>query len=131
MPASNYVKQNSLDLWLRNQSKTPPVEVWVALYTTDPTAADTGVEASGGSYARKRATFSTPTISGDKAIVQNASAITFDQLTSSIGTATHVGLRDAQTGGNLLFYEALTPAVPLNQGYTPYWSAGDLKVSVK
>ena len=131
MPASNYVKNNSLDFWLRNQGVAQPSQVWVALYTTNPTAADTGTEVSGGGYARQQAVFTAPSISGDQAVVQNSAAITFPQLTASAGTAAFVGLRDASVGGNLLFYEALPTAITLAQGYTPYWAAGDLKVTQK
>lgn len=131
MPASNYVKNNSLDFWVRNQSISQPSGVWVALYTTNPTAADTGTEVSGGGYVRQQVAFSAPTISGDVALVQNTADIVFPQLTASAGTAVYVGLRDAANGGNLLFYEALPTAITLAQGYTPYWAAGDLKVTQK
>lgn len=131
MPASNYVKNNSLDFWLRNQSTSQPSTVYVALYATNPTAADTGTEVSGGGYARQQVTFSSPTISGDVSVVQNVADVVFPQLTASAGTAAYVGLRDAASGGNLLFYEALPTAITLAQGYTPYWAAGDLKVTQK
>lgn len=131
MPASNYVKNNSLDFWLRNQGVSQPATVYVALYATNPTAADTGTEVSGGGYARQRVTFSSPTISGDVSVVQNVAEVVFPQLTASAGTAAYVGLRDAASGGNLLFYEALPTAITLAQGYTPYWAASDLKVTQK
>ena len=131
MPASNYVKNNSLDFWVRKQSISQPSSVWVALYTTNPTAADTGTEVSGGGYARQQVTFTSPTISGDVALVQNVSDIVFPQLTASAGVAAYVGLRDASAGGHLLFYEALPTSITLAQGYTPYWGAGDLKVTQK
>ena len=131
MPAGNYVKNNSLDFWLRNQGVNQPSTVWVALYTTNPTAADSGTEVSGGGYARQQAVFSAPSVSGDVAVVQNSAAITFPQLTASAGTAAFVGLRDAFNGGNLLFFEALPTAILLAQGYTPYWAAGELKVTMR
>jgi hypothetical protein len=131
MPASNYVKTNSLDFWLRNQSVSQPSQVYVALYATNPTAADTGTEISGGGYTRQQASFSTPSVSGDVAIVQNTADVTFPQLTSSVGTAAYVGLRDAASGGHLLFYEALPTAIALEEGYTPYFGTGDLKVTQK
>lgn len=131
MPASNYAKNATLDFWLRHQSTPQPSAVYVALYTTNPTAADTGTEVSGGGYARQRAVFSAPVVSGDVAMVQNTAAITFPQLTASAGVAAYVGLRDAESGGNLLFYEALPTAITLEQGYTPYWAAGDLRVTQK
>ena len=131
MPASNYVKQNTLSLWGNRQSVTPPAALYVALYSTNPTAADTGTEIAGGSYARASASFSTPSISGEQAIIQNTAPIEFPQLTASAGTAAYIGIRDARNGGNLLFFEALPTALVLAAGYTPYFVAGELKVSMK
>jgi len=128
MPASNYVRTNTLSAWLQNVSFTRPTVLYVALFTNNPTAANTGTEVSGGGYARAAATFSTPVISGDRAVVQNTAEIDFPQLTASAGTAAYVGIMDARTGGNLLFYEPLPTAMALEEGYTPYFSAGQLKV---
>ena len=128
MPASNYVRTNTLAAWLQRTSPTLPSALYVALFTNNPTAANTGTEVSGGGYARASATFSTPVISGDSAITQNTAEIDFPQLTASAGTAAYVGVMDARTGGNLLFFQPLPTAMALNEGYTPYFSAGELKV---
>lgn len=130
MPASNYVKNNSLNFWTRRQSVSQPTQLWVALYATNPTASDSGTEVSGGGYARAQAQFGAPVISGNSAVVQNTGAIEFPQLTASAGTAAYVGIKDAQTGGNLLFYEALPISVSLQAGYTPYFATGELKISM-
>lgn len=128
MPASNYVRTNTLAAWLQRTSLTLPSALFVALFSNNPTAANTGTEVSGGGYARAAATFSTPVISGDSAITQNTAEIDFPQLTASAGTAAYVGIMDARTGGNLLFFQPLPTAMALNEGYTPYFSAGELKV---
>ena len=131
MPASNYVKNNSLAFWLKNQSVTQPAQLWVALYATNPTGADNGTEVSGGGYARAQALFGTPAVSGDVSTVQNTAPIEFPQLTAAAGTAYYVGIRDAKTGGNLLYYEALPTSQVLAAGYTPYFATGELKVTCK
>lgn len=131
MPASNYVKSNSLSLWANRQSVTPPSVLYAALYTTNPTQADTGTEVSGGGYARAAVTFTTPTLSGEQAIVQNSAAVNFPQLTANAGVAAYVGIRDAATGGHLLFYEALPTSLTLTSGFTPYFASGELKISMK
>ena len=128
MPASNHVRTNTLAAWLQRQSLTVPSALYVALFATNPTAANSGTEVSGGGYARALATFGSPSISGDQAVIQNNSEITFPQLTASAGTAAYVGIMDAATGGNLLFYQALSTAMTLAYGYTPYFATGELKV---
>jgi len=92
---SDYLENKLLDHALGTAAYTMPT-VYVALYTSDPTDADTGTEVSGGGYARQTVTFNAA--SGGSA--SNAGDITFPQATADWGTITHIGLRDAATGGN-------------------------------
>lgn len=48
---SNYLENKLIDHVLRNTAYTPPATVYLALYTTDPTDADSGTEVSGGGTA--------------------------------------------------------------------------------
>ncbi len=128
MPASNYVRTNTLAAWLQKQNPPIPSVLYVALFTNNPTAANSGTEVSGGGYHRAAATFGSPSVSGDQAVIQNNSEITFPQLSASAGTAAYVGIMDALTGGNLLFYQPLATALTLAYGYTPYFATGELKV---
>ena len=128
MPASNYVRTNTLAAWLQRQSVSFPTTLYVALFSTNPTAANSGTEVSGGGYARAAVNFSSPVISGDSAVIQNTGEVTFPQLTASAGTAAYIGIMDARTGGNLLFFQPLPTSLDLDIGYTPYFSAGELKV---
>ena len=128
MPASNYVRTNTLAAWLQRQSITIPSNLYCALFSTNPTAANSGTEVSGGGYARAPVSFSTPTISGDRAVIQNNAEVVFPKLTASAGTAAYVAIFDAQVGGNLLFFQALSTSLTLAYGYTPYFAAGELKV---
>jgi len=104
MNMSNYLATALLNQVFRNQNFTRPSTVYVALYTSNPTAADTGTEVSGGSYARQAVTFSAPSIEGGKQTIKNTAEIVFPIATADWGTVTHVGIRDAATGGNLLYY---------------------------
>jgi hypothetical protein len=101
---SNYLETALINATLRNTSYTSPATVYVALYTTDPTDADTGTEVSGGSYARTAVTFGAPS----NGVSTNSAAVEFPTCTSSWGTITHIGIRDASTSGNLLYHTALT-----------------------
>jgi hypothetical protein len=109
---SNYLENALINATLRNTSYTTPTTVYVGLYTSDPTDANTGTEVTGGSYARKAATFGAPS-NGASTI---SSAIEFDQATGSWGTVTHFGILDASTSGNLLYHGALTASKTIDTG---------------
>lgn len=109
---SNYLENALINATLRNTSYTSPTTVYVALFTSDPTDAGSGTEVSGGSYARKAATFGAPS-NGASTI---SSAIEFDQATGSWGTVTHFGIYDASTSGNLLYHGALTASKAIDTG---------------
>jgi hypothetical protein len=109
---SNYLENALINATLRNTSYTTPSTVYVGLYTSDPTDANTGTEVTGGSYARKAATFGAPS-DGASTI---SSAIEFDQATANWGTVTHFGILDASTSGNLLYHGALTASKAIDTG---------------
>ena len=109
---SNYLENALINATLRNTSYTTPSTVYVGLYTSDPTDANTGTEVSGGSYARKAATFGAPS----NGVSTISSAIEFDQATASWGTVTYFGILDASTGGNLLYHGALTASKAIDTG---------------
>ncbi len=77
----------------------------LALYTSNPTAADTGVEVTGGSYARQPITFG----SISSGTISNTGAITFTSLPTA--NVTHWGIRDALTSGNLKAFGALPSTI--------------------
>lgn len=99
---SNYLENKLLDLVLRKQSYTAH-DVYVGLFTSDPTDAGTGTEVSGGSYARQAVTFASP--SGGA--TSNTADIYFPAASAAWGTVTHFALFDAVTGGNILFHGIL------------------------
>jgi len=109
---SNYLENALINATLRNTSYTTPSTVYVGLYTTDPTDANTGTEVTGGSYARKAATFGAPS----NGVSTISSAIEFDQATASWGTVAYFGILDASTSGNLLYHGALTASKTIDTG---------------
>lgn len=109
---SNYLETALINGTLRGTSYTAPTTTYLALYTNDPTDADTGTEITGGSYVRQAITFSSP--SGGA--TSNSSAIEFPQATADWGTITHVGIRDAVTSGNLLYHSALDTSKTIANG---------------
>ena len=123
---SNYLENGLLNAVLRATSYTSPTTVYVGLYTSDPGEANTGTEVSGGSYARKSATFNAPY----NGVCTNSASVEFDQATASWGTVGYVGLLDAITSGNLLFYTDLTTSKTIENGDIFKIAAGSLSVTL-
>lgn len=124
---SNYLENAMINAVLRATSYTSPANVYVALYTTDPTDADTGNEVSGGSYQRTAVTFGAPS----NGVTTNSANVTFPTATGSWGTVTHIGLLDAQTSGNLLFHTALDVSKTISSGDIFTISTGNLSVTLE
>ena len=123
---SNFLENALINATLRNTSYTSPTTTYLALYTTDPTDADTGTEVSGGSYARQAITFASPS----NGVTSNSAAIEFPTATGSWGTITHVGIRDALTTGNLLFHTALDASKTIATGDVFRIASGSLSVTL-
>lgn len=104
LAVSNYLADALLNQVFRNVAWTRPSAVYIALYTSNPTAADTGTEVSGGGYARRQVTFGAPATDNGLRTIKNTAEIAFPTATADWGTVTHVGIRDSASGGNLLFY---------------------------
>jgi hypothetical protein len=109
---SNYLENALINATLRNTTYTSPATVYIGLFTSDPTDAGSGTEVSGGSYARKAATFGAPS----NGVSTISSAIEFNQATANWGTVTHFGIYDALTTGNLLYHGALTASKAIDTG---------------
>ena len=120
---SNYLEGKIIEHVLRNVNYTRPTTVYLALYTTDPTEANTGTQVSGGSYARQAITFGAQ-VNG---AVSNTSSVSFTGMPSA--TVTHVGILDASTGGNLLYYGALTTTVTVTTGSTVSFASSAVTVT--
>lgn len=129
MPKSNVSKQMVLNFLCRNQSVSQPVQLYLALYATNPTDADVGSEASYEGYQRQAITFGPPTLSGGAAMIQNSAAVQFGVVPSSAGTIGFAALRTAATGGDLVYYGSLAATYQLNQGVQPIVPIGALTVS--
>ena len=123
---SNYLENALINVTLRATSYTAPTTVYVALYTSDPTDADTGTECSGTSYARQSVTFSSPS----NGATSNSAAVEFPQAGGSWGTITHIGIRDASTAGNLLYHTALDASKTIATGDVFRIASGSLTVTL-
>lgn len=120
---SAYLRTRAVKHFTGVTSFTMPSALYLALYTSDPTVNDVGNEVVGGSYARVAVTWGTE--SGG--VIANTNSINITNMPAC--TLTHWGLRDASTGGNLLFFGALDIPIVVNGGDAFPVSAGNLSVA--
>lgn len=97
---------------------------YLALFLTDPTAAATGTEVSGGGYARKIITFNAPTLVSGKQQITNSADIDYGEITADVGTVSYWGVYDAVSGGNLLWFGAFSRSKNVLNGDAITISAG-------
>ena len=109
---SNFLENALINATLRATTYTSPATVYVALFTTDPTDANTGTEVSGGSYARTSVTFAAPS----NGVAASSADCTFPTCTSTWGTVSHIGIFDASTSGNLLYHTPLDTSKTIETG---------------
>lgn len=98
----------SLLQWVFNRTPYPPPDViYAGLFTSAPDDSGGGTEFSVAPYARMPVSFTRA--DGDSPrMAENIEQLTFSGVTE---TATHIGLFDASTGGNLLWYGEADGAV--------------------
>lgn len=123
---SNYLENALVNGTIRGTTYTAPTTVYLALYTSDPSDADTGTEVTGGSYVRQSITFGAPSNGSST----NSAAIEFPQCTADWGIITHVGIRDAVTAGNLLYHTPLDASKTISTGDVFKITAGNLSVTL-
>ena len=124
---SDYLENALVNATLRNTTFTSPANVYVGLFTTDPTDDGSGTEVSGGSYAREIGTFGAPA----NGSTSNDADIQFNQATANWGTITHFGIFDALTSGNLLYHGILTSSKTIETGDVFKFATGSLVVTLE
>lgn len=120
---SNFGEAQALDAILTTTNK------WIALFTVAPGEAGGGTEVSGGSYARVAATWAAA-VQGAPSTKNPSGAVTFAAATADWAAgATQVvavGVFDASSAGNLVWYGTLTTARNILNGDTPSFAAAAL-----
>jgi hypothetical protein len=123
---SNYLENALINATLRNTSYTSPATVYIGLYTSDPTDANTGTEVSGGSYTRTAVTMGAPS----NGVSTNTAAVEFPQASGSWGTVGWIGILDATSAGNLLYHTALDTSKTISSGDIFKIAIGGLSVTL-
>ena len=133
--ASNYLENKVLDHVLTATGYTAPTTRYLGLFNNTSTNTAANLEegtltdetsTSGTAYARQAVTFAAA--SGGSSATN--ATVTFPAATSSWGTITHVAVMDAETGGNVLFYGAVTTSKTIDSGDSFQISSGNLTISL-
>lgn len=124
---SDYLENELINGTLRNVAYVPAATVYIGLHTTATNDDNSGTEVTGGSYARQSVAFAAP--AGGS--TSNSALVTFPTATASWGTVTHFGIYDASSGGNLLYWGALTVSKTVDNGDIFTVPAGNLTVTLQ
>jgi len=125
---SNYLENEFLD-HLRGNAYSVPAGLYLGLYTSDPTDADTGNELplDETGYTRQAVTFIAPTTG----FIDNSAAVQFTASGGDWGTISHAAVFDG-TGAadNMLWHEALSASKVVSDTDTLTFASGSVTLSL-
>lgn len=119
-----------------------PTDFYIALFTAAPSDTGGGTEVSGNNYSRAhvvnaltawdntQAASSSAVSSGTGGTTRNQATITFPTPSATWGTVTHMAIFDASSGGNMLYWNALTASKVINSGDTVTFPANALTYQI-
>jgi len=103
MDFSNYLENKLIDATVRGVSYSTTLKVYMALFKTNPTKENIGIEIAGASYTRPNVTFAVPA----DGVSQNTGQVSYAVATTDWGEVNYVGIMDSKEGGNLMYFTAL------------------------
>lgn len=121
--------------WVTGTSMTPPAGTFVALFSASPTDANvTTNELTStltGSPNRTAITLTAAQASGETTL-KNGSQVVITSSASAGATASHMGIFDAISGGNLLFHGELNGGTPkvVSAGDEVRFNANQLTITI-
>ncbi len=126
---SNYLENKLIDRLFRGQAYAFPTTLYFGLLTAAPSDSAAGTEVVGGAYARVAVACSLSNFkstqgddaasTGTTATTSNSGAVTFPAPSAGWGVVGWMGIYDASSGGNLLWYKDLAVAKTINAGDAP------------
>jgi len=124
---STYASHELLDHLLATGAYTPAATVYAGLYSAAPSDAGGGTQLTGaGGYARQAMAFD----AADAGATANTGVITFGPATGADwAPATHYGVFDADTAGNMLAWGALDDVRTVAVGDSAEYAAGALDLA--
>ncbi len=139
MYATDYFETMMLNT-LRGTNATAPTKVYMGLFLSNPGETGAGgTEVSYSGYQRQEVSFSSPAVMSGGIGLQNSGDITFPVTAVALGSVTHVGILDSQTGGNMLLYGEFTEALTVEANESPvvvsgeaqWWITGGMSTAYK
>lgn len=150
---SDFLENKLLDWLFRGQAigitgasaaaGTGPTNLYVGLFTANPTDVAGGTEVTGNAYARvtvasslanwagTQAAASTVASSGTSGTTSNNGVLTFPTPTpAGWGTVTGMAIFDAASAGNMLIWSALTTSKTINAGDSVTFPAAALTFQI-
>lgn len=153
---SDFMENKLIDWFFRQQAigitgasaaaGTGPTNLYVGLFTANPTDTGGGTEVTGNAYARVTVPCAisasagwcgtgvnrtTGTSAGTDGTTSNNAILTFPTPTpSGWGLVTGVGIFDATSGGNLLIWAGLTTNKTINAGDSVTFPVGSLTFQI-
>ncbi len=132
MAITYYSSARLLDFNFGGTSYTVPTTYHFGLSTTTIQIDGSGAsEPSGGAYARVALTNNkTNWGTASNASLANSTAVQFTESTASWGTITYVGVWDASSGGNIWWFDVLSPARSVATATTVLFAIGAITVQM-
>ena len=117
---------------------TKPTTLYIGLLTSSteiaaPSDTSAGTELSGGGYARVEKAVGTTHWEQSASLgnpVTNKTTIVFPTPTAVWGSATHWGIYDAASGGNLILWGALPSPLTIGIGQSVSWAVGGFSFNI-
>ena len=127
MDFTNYLADRLVKATVGTVSYTAPNEVYLGLYTEDPTKAGfSSNEVEAASYNRQLVKFSAP----KDGVATNDSQVDWNTATSNWGKVGWISVMDAPSGGFMLYYTALDNAKEILSGDQFKIDAGKLQLTL-
>lgn len=129
---STYLDNKVLDFMFSGNpgsALTAPTTTYIGLFTATPNAGGGGTEVTGGAYARFAVTANTtnyPAASGGSK--SNNVVFTYPTATAAWGTITGIGIYDAASAGNLLYFADLSAQKAINSGDIAQFGVGAITI---
>ena len=121
---TNYLREALADHIFNGITYIAPSGLYLALYTTAPTASGGGTEVAGGSYVRPLLSWGPTGEPGE----QENEMVQIENMPQADVVA--VGITDSETGGNLLFFKGGFGTISLLPGDTYAAVAGAIKIKI-
>lgn len=126
---SDYLENKLLEHSTGKAAWTAPTHTYLGLYTVAPTDSTAGTEVSGGNYARVQLTWGAAS-EGSISLSANARFPAAGTASVDYGTVTAIGILDAVTNGNLLWYSPISPTITIDTGDTFTVISGGITLSL-